>query len=226
MMAGPTADQWRRLMASLLDAYGAQNWWPGQSRFEIAVGAILVQNTNWTNAARAIARLKHRGFLEPAALLACSEDELRSTIRPSGIYRQKARRLRCFTTWLQHHGGFRAIGAWSTEQLRDSLLEVHGVGPETADCILLYALQRPVFVVDAYTLRILQRLVWFDAGQEVPDGLRASAAVTFGADVDFYNEFHALMVEHGKRVCRPRPLCSQCCLRAMCRSSPRASTPG
>jgi endonuclease-3 related protein len=223
MTAGLTADQLRRLMASLLDAHGAQNWWPGQSRFEIAVGAILVQNTSWTNAARAIARLTRRGLLQPAALLACSEDELRDTIRPAGIYRQKAYRLRCLALWLQRQGGFSAIAAWSSERLRDALLEVHGVGPETADCILLYALQRPVFIVDAYTLRILQRLGLYDANRATPDDLRASAAAAIGADVDFFNEFHALMVEHGKRVCRPRPLCSQCCLGATCRFATTAS---
>jgi endonuclease-3 related protein len=182
----------------------------------VAIGAVLVQSTSWTNAARAIGRLAERRLLRPAALLKVAAADLEDAIRPSGIYRQKARRLKAFAIWLQAQGGFEALECRDTASLRGALLGVHGIGPETADCILLYALQRPVFVVDAYAVRILQRLGLYRAGRGAAEGLRADARALIGPDVDFFNEFHALLVAHGKRLCRPVPECAPCALRAGC----------
>ena len=216
MTADLTDDRLRRLQAVLLEAYGPQHWWPGQSRFEISIGAILVQNTSWTNAARALARLEAQGLLHPAELLECDERVLMEAVRPSGIYRQKTRRVLVFTRWLCEQAGFDALARWDTARLRVSLLALHGIGPETADCILLYALGRPVFVVDAYTLRIFARLGLYDSKRDGPESLRNRVHACIGGDVPFFNEFHALMVEHGKQFCRPRPRCAQCVLQARC----------
>ncbi len=144
------------------DAWGPQHWWPGESVLEIMVGAVLTQNTAWSNVERAIANLKAAGTLSMQALLALPLDELAALIRPAGYFNVKARRLRALLEWVWEAGGVEALSGWTDEKLRSGLLGVHGVGPETADDILLYAFGRPVFVIDAYTRRILGRLGLID----------------------------------------------------------------
>ncbi|MCG5535103.1 endonuclease III domain-containing protein [Ectothiorhodospira mobilis] len=205
----------RRVFRLLSDHHGPMHWWPGETPFEVMVGAILTQNTAWSNVERAIAALKEAGPLEPAALLALPEGELAARIRPSGYYNVKARRLRAFCQWLLDAGGEPALRAHPTERLRPALLTVKGIGPETADDILLYALERPVFVVDAYTRRLFSRLGLAPA--DLPyEALRAGVESALGPDVPLFNELHALIVNHGKSVCRPRPRCGDCILRRDC----------
>lgn len=207
------AEAFRRLDG----AWGPQHWWPGESPLEIMVGAVLTQNTAWSNVERAIANLKAAGVLSLGAMLALPVDELAALIRPAGYFNVKARRLRALLEWVRYQGGVEALAGWADEALRAGLLGVHGVGPETADDILLYAFGRPVFVIDAYTRRILGRLGLVDpaAGYE---HLRAAIEAELGPDVPMYNQFHALLVAHGKDICRPRPRCAACVLKEDCPS--------
>lgn len=217
MRGGPLA-----LFERLYTAYGPQHWWPGDTPFEIMVGAILTQNTAWSNVERAIDALDRAGALEARPLLALPERELATLIRPAGYFNVKARRLRNYVHWYLAHGEHAGLDAWETAALRNGLLSVSGIGPETADDILLYAFGRPVFVVDAYTRRLVTRVGWFDddPGYE-PLRLwfeRRLGAAARGRDLAaLYNEYHALIVVHGKSLCRPRPLCSQCPLARVCR---------
>lgn len=200
----------------LFSAYGPQHWWPGETPFEIMVGAILTQNTAWSNVERAIANLRAAELLDPAAIVAVDLPTLATCLRPSGYFNVKADRLRAFCDWFLTQGGLDGLSAMETQQLRRALLSVKGVGAETADDILLYAFERPVFVVDAYTRRIFSRLglVPDDIGYEL---LRASFEQALVADVAQFNEYHALIVCHGKDFCRPKPRCDDCCLSANCR---------
>ena len=205
----------------LLTEYGPQHWWPADTPFEVMVGAILTQNTAWTNVERAIGRLREQAVLDPRALLAVDAGQLADWIRPAGYFNVKARRLRHFCHWYVDQGGYEALAAWADAPLREALLGVHGVGPETADDILLYAFERPVFVVDAYTRRLFARL------GHVPErigyeALRAHIESAPGlpgerqARVALFKEYHALIVAHAKGVCRPRPDCRGCRLRSRC----------
>ncbi|MFZ5537857.1 MAG: endonuclease III domain-containing protein [Pseudomonadota bacterium] len=197
------------------DAWGPQHWWPGESRLEVMVGAVLTQNTAWSNVERAVASLKAAGALSIEALLALSLDELAALIRPAGYFNVKARRLRALLEWVSAAGGEEALAQWSDDALRAGLLGVRGVGPETADDILLYAFERPVFVIDAYTRRILGRLGLVDPGTGY-EHLRAVIEAELPPDVPLYNQFHALLVAHGKEICRSRPRCAACVLRDGC----------
>ncbi|MDM7321836.1 MAG: endonuclease III domain-containing protein [Gammaproteobacteria bacterium] len=197
------------------EAWGPQHWWPGESVLEIMVGAVLTQNTAWSNVERAIANLKAAGALSMQALLALPLDELAALIRPAGYFNVKARRLRALLEWVSAAGGVEALSGWTDEKLRSGLLGVHGVGPETADDILLYAFERPVFVIDAYTRRILGRLGLIDPTMGY-EHLRAMIEAELSPDVPLFNQFHALLVAHGKAICRPRPRCTVCVLREGC----------
>jgi endonuclease-3 related protein len=208
----------RRLMAvyrRLHVAHGPQAWWPGDSAFEIMVGAVLTQNTAWSNVEKAIANLKAARALTPEVIVAAPHRRLAAWLRPSGYFNIKARRLRAFCQWLLRTGGARRIARWPTERLRHELLTVHGVGPETADDILLYAFHRPVFVIDAYTRRIFARLGLIDGGEDY-ESLRRLFETRLGPDVPLYNEYHALIVAHAKDICRPRPRCMHCRLQTLC----------
>jgi endonuclease-3 related protein len=196
---------------TLADHYGPRGWWPADSPFEVVVGAILTQNTAWTNVEKAIANLKQLGPLTPEALVRLPEKTLSNAIRPSGYYRRKTARLRNFLDLLaeKFHCRLDILFELPTEALREELLAVSGIGPETADSILLYAAARPVFVIDAYTIRILCRHQWLpeetsyaEAQQWVTDNLPE--------DVQIFNEFHALLVAVGKDFCRSRPKCPGC----------------
>ena len=178
---------------------------------------MLTQNTAWSNVERAIANLKAAHLLHPAAIVACPPDRLAAELRPAGYFNVKARRLASFCAYLQDAGGIEALEREETHVLRRALLAVHGIGPETADDILLYALERPVFVVDAYTRRLLQRLGLAN-GSEDYEAIRAGFERALGPVVSQFQEFHALIVRHAKQACRSRPRCAACCLRADCAS--------
>jgi endonuclease-3 related protein len=206
-----------QLYAALRDRYGLQNWWPGESSFEVAVGAILVQRTTWDNAARAIERLRDSHALTAAGVLGLSTDALGARIRPAGFYRAKARCLAGFCRWLLEVGGFTGLGERSTDAIRKELLALTGIGPETADCILLYALGRPVFVIDAYTRRVLVRTgLHANADRAGYEALRTWIETRLPRDAAMFNEYHALFVAHGKAVCRARPRCSDCTIAGAC----------
>jgi len=213
-----------RLHAALSRRFGPQRWWPGRSGYEIAAGAVLTQNTAWTNAAPAIAALRARRLLDPRRLIAVPETELGRVIRSAGTYRLKARRLRAFTRWLltRFGGRFRGLRRSPLGPLRTELLAVPGLGPETVDAILLYAANRPRFVADAYTRRVLarHRLIGRGAGYETA---RAFLEAHLPSDPALFNELHALFVAVGKTYCRSVPLCAGCPLRADLRGRRPAS---
>lgn len=206
------------VFSRLLKAYGPQHWWPGDGPFEIMVGAILTQNTAWSNVEKAIGCLKSEGLLDAGAIVAASQEKLAACLRSSGYFNIKAARLVNFCQWYVSSGGMKALQRKETAPLRRELLAVKGVGPETADDMLLYALARPVFVIDAYTRRIFSRY-GLVAGDEGYEELRAFFESSLAPDVALFNEYHALIVRHGKDICRPRPLCDACCLRRGCARS-------
>jgi endonuclease III related protein len=204
-----------RYYDALFQAHGPQQWWPGRTRFEVIVGAILTQNTSWTNVERAIANLRREKMLSPAAMEKVSTARLAGLIRSSGYFRQKAHKLKEFVRFLRrnYRGSLDKMFATPTDQLREQLLGVHGIGPETADSILLYAGQHKVFVVDAYTRRMLERhgLIHEKVTYEE---IRALFEQSLAPDTALYNEYHALIVHTGKHFCRTRrPDCEHCCLR-------------
>jgi endonuclease III related protein len=207
-MSRPTLQE---LYKRLFERYGPQGWWPGEGQFEIIVGAILTQNTNWGNVEKAIANLKAAGCLTPHALYAMDAGPLAELIRPAGYFNVKAQRLRQFLEWLfkQHDGDLDAVGQMSAERLREELLSIKGIGPETADSICLYAFAKPVFVVDAYTARILGRhgMIWPQAGYEE---IREYFEGGLNRNVQLFNELHALLVRLGKEHCKPKPICRGC----------------
>ena len=211
----------RKALGSIFDAlhacYGPQHWWPGDTPFEIMVGAVLTQNTAWSNVEKAIANLVARDMLDPGKIVSVRKDYLARWLKPSGYFNIKTRRLRHFCRWYLESGGYPALRRFSTDRLRNTLLSVHGIGPETADDILLYAFKRPVFVIDAYTRRLFSRLGMI-AGDEPYETLRLMIEQTLGPDVGLFNEYHALVVQHAKGVCRTRPVCDRCMLNACCPS--------
>jgi endonuclease III related protein len=197
---------------SLFTAFGPQHWWPGKTQFEVIVGAILTQNASWTNVERAISRLREAGLLSPRALGTFPLRRLEGLIRSSGYFRQKARKLKAFCEFLRTEYGdsLKRMFETPTIVLREKLLGVFGIGPETADSILLYAGDHPVFVVDAYTQRMLLRHGWTDENAKYDD-IRWMFEREFAGDVKRFNEFHALIVNTGKNFCRTHdPLCQQC----------------
>lgn len=199
---------------ALLGAYGRQGWWPARDRFEILVGAVLVQRTTWTSAARAVERLRAEGALTAQAILAHSD--LAQAIRTAGPHRIKAERLRSLCRWFVDAGGFSVLDGCDTPSLRRALLAQHGIGPETADVILLYAFERPRFVADAYALRILARYGMIETGSDY-EAVRAGIEAAGPDDAVFYNELHALLVAHARRHChKSAPDCAACPLNRRC----------
>ena len=196
--------------------FGPQHWWPGDTPFEIAVGAILTQNTNWGNVEKAVTNLKKENKLSVKALHAISRGELASLIRPAGYFNIKADRLKHFIDFLadQYNGSMKKMRAEELLPLRKKLLEVKGIGPETADSILLYALEKPVFVIDAYTKRILSRHKLVSEKAAYHD-LQNIFHENLPQDMKLFNEYHALIVMLGKDFCRPKPRCEGCPLQGL-----------
>jgi len=206
-----------RFFAVLLRRYGPQHWWPADTPFEVIVGAILTQSTAWTNVEKAIANLKRAGMLSARGLEALPEADLARLIRPSGYYNQKAKKLKVFLEYLRrrHRGSLARMFRLPASQLRGELLELHGIGEETADSILLYAGGRPAFVVDAYTRRIARRHGLIEASSSRHPASYHDIQALFERHLPrraaVYNEFHALLVETGKRHCfRRDPQCAGC----------------
>jgi endonuclease-3 related protein len=195
----------------LYDAFGPQHWWPGETLFEIVAGAILTQNTNWANVEKAIRNLKSAGYLTPEALYHLDISQLAEMIRPAGYYNIKAKRLKTFVNWLydNYDGEMPNLELVDTDQLRAELLAIKGIGRETADSILLYALGRPVFVVDAYTARIALRHKLIDPGADY-EQLRELFESNLSDDVRLFNEYHALLVRAGKEFCKTKAKCHDC----------------
>jgi endonuclease III related protein len=213
----PVREYYNQLSAAL----GPQHWWPAQTQFEIVVGAILTQNTSWTNVEQAIANLRSARMLRPLAMLKAATPRLARLIRPSGYFRQKAKKLKAFCKFLsaEYGGSVARMFRTPTAELREKLLGVFGIGPETADSILLYAGKHPVFVVDTYTKRILQRHGW--VGQKASyDEVQRLVVADFPGDAEHHNELHALFVQVGKNWCRKsQALCSACPLERFLKES-------
>lgn len=208
----------RQVYDALYRAYGPQHWWPGDTPFEVMVGAVLTQNTAWSNVEKAIANLKAHDALDPARIAHTPIATLAAWLKPSGYFNIKARRLQNLCAWYLAAGGLAPLQQMETPALRKALLSVNGVGPETADDMLLYAFERPVFVIDAYTRRLFFRLQLI-AGEESYEELRHYFEKGLGAttgNVPLFNEYHALIVVHAKNVCRTKPRCAACCLRRRC----------
>jgi endonuclease-3 related protein len=207
----------RLAFETLLEKFGPQNWWPGDSPFEIMVGAVLVQNTAWRNVEHAIGNLRDAGVMEPHWLYSLPPEELAELIRPAGYYQVKAKRLRNLLRFVveEYDGSLDAMFRTDVATLREELLAIHGIGPETADAILLYAGGLATFVVDTYTHRILARHGWigYDADyHEIKDHFESALP----ADAKLYNEYHALLVRVGKDYCRrAAPKCEACPLVGM-----------
>ena len=205
----------RELYERLLRHYGPQGWWPAETPFEVVVGAILTQNTAWRNVERAIDNLKRAGIVSPEDVLRAPPDVLRELIRPTGFYNQKLQRLRDVCKLIVEHGGLEELFSLPLDELRRTLLSVKGIGPETADAIILYAANKPTFVVDRYTHRLFTRLGLWN-GPYNYERLKRFVEERIPPNVDVYKEFHALIDEHSKRTCRKRPLCHACPLRDAC----------
>jgi len=202
----------RQFFAKMLVELGPQDWWPARTRLEIILGAILVQNTAWQNAALALKQLRQKGLLNLARLRGASRAEMESCVRPAGFFRQKTRTIQKFLTWLERncHGSLKTMFSLKTELARHQLLAIKGLGPETVDAILLYAGHRPVFVADNYTRRILARHEMVKSGADYAE-VQQFLHQHLPADPDIYNEYHALLVEVGKKYCkRTDPLCDKC----------------
>jgi len=204
----------------LLDTYRPQKWWPAEEPFEVMVGAILTQSVAWRNVEKAIVNLKIAEALSPQALRRLSLSDIATLIRPCIYYNVMARKLRSLANWLGEYcqDNLSKLFASNTDQLRQQLLSIWGIGEETADSIVLYAANKPVFVIDAYTRRIINRIGL------APDSNSYAAYQSLfmdnlPADAVLFNEYHALLVCLGKDVCRSRPLCQQCCLQNICRFS-------
>jgi len=212
-----TGEQLATIFFRLLEQFGPRFWWPAETPFEVCIGAILTQNTAWTNVEKAISALKNEGLLTIQGIEAIETPLLAELIRPSGYYNVKSVRIKGFVQWLrQHHSGSLEImfsGEW--RKLREELLTVAGIGPETCDSILLYAGEKPTFVVDAYTRRLFHRLGVL-RGDSGYDETRQMFMEHLPGDVQLFNEYHALIVQECKTFCRTRPLCGDCPLALCC----------
>lgn len=201
---------------ALLMAFGPQRWWPAGTRFEVIVGAILTQNTAWSNVEKAIKNLKEARLLTPESLFVLDTEKLASLIRPSGYFNIKAKRLKNFLSFLfqESEGSLNSLfGSSGPTNLRQSILSVNGIGPETADSILLYAGGRAEFVVDAYTRRVFSRHGFFPVNADY-DEVKALFMENLSREAGLFNEYHALIVRLGKDYCRPgKPLCNECPLK-------------
>lgn len=208
----PLSTSLKKTYKKLFTAFGHQHWWPGDTPFEVIVGAILTQNTAWTNVEKAIHNLRKAKLLNPKRLHNLSQAELAQHIRPAGYFNIKAKRLKYFLNYLfdDYGGNLKKMFKKRTDALRRELLQVNGIGPETADSILLYAGNHPIFVIDAYTKRIFSRHGIIPADADYHD-VQELFMRNLPHDVKLFNEYHALIVKTGKDFCRTKkPLCSKC----------------
>ncbi len=194
----------------LMEAYGPQGWWPAETPEEMAIGAILTQNTSWRNVERALENLRAAGLLDLERLSLAEEDLVAELVRPAGFFRQKASYLKALARECSELGGLEALLSMPTAEAREKLLKIRGIGLETADSILLYAGGHPIFVVDSYTVRLLSRLGWKVSPTARYEDLRLEIEGKLPRDVRIYQELHALVVVHCKSACRKRPLCDLC----------------
>ena len=211
----PLMEIYRRL----LDAYGPQGWWPAESQFEMIAGAILTQAAAWRNVELALGNLRSAGICGWSAVHALPADTLAELVRPSGYYNAKARKLKAFAAHVceGYDGDLDRMFAADTETLRRELLGIHGIGPETADDILVYAAGKASFVIDAYTIRILKRVGLEPVERDNYDGWQRLFHAGIPADAQVYNEFHALLDRHHKEACvKNNPRCGGCCLQDIC----------
>jgi len=201
------------IYAQLLETFGPQQWWPAQTQFEIIVGAILTQNTNWENVKKALTNLKRKKYLSPQAFRNISHSKLASLIKPAGYFNVKAKRLKSFVSFLfkEYEGYLHKMGKEDCLILRRKLLAVNGIGPETADSILLYAFDKPVFVVDSYTRRVLYRHNIIGPDEDYHT-IQTMFMRSLKRDMQMFNEYHALIVRLGKDYCKMKPRCEQCVL--------------
>ena len=201
----------------MLSRYGPQGWWPGGPGFEMMVGAVLTQAASWANVESAIANLRSAGALTPRAIRAIPQDELARLVHPSGYYNAKARKLKALAEYIgeRFDDDLDAMAHEDVDTLRNDLLGVYGIGEETADDILLYAMGKPSFVVDAYTRRLFWRLGLAPAKGSYA-GYRAPFMQHLPKDQRLFGEYHALVVRHGKEVCKKEPVCEGCCLLEVC----------
>ena len=203
----------------LLDAYGPQGWWPASSRFEMIAGAILTQAAAWRNVERALDNLRSSGIGSWPAVQALPLEDLAELVRPSGYYNAKARKLKAFAAHVceAYHSDLDHMFAADTDTVRAELLSIHGIGPETADDILVYAAGKPSFVIDAYTIRILKRVGMGPVGRDNYDGWQRLFHNNLPPDVAIFNEYHALLDRHHKEACtKNAPRCHGCCLLDLC----------
>jgi endonuclease III related protein len=198
----------------LYQTYGPQHWWPAEKRFEMNIGAILTQSASWANAAKAIANLKTAGKLSPEALRETPEAELAQLVRPSGYFNVKARKIKAFVEWLgkNYNDNLYRLYKLNIDELRKELLSIYGVGEETADSIILYSAYKPIFVTDAYTRRLIDRLGLTPHPNKYSDYQKLFMS-SLPHETQLFNEYHALIVRHAKEACRKNPACENCCLK-------------
>ena len=202
------------LFHQLQAEHGNLRWWPADTPFEVALGAILTQATAWRNVEKALDNLKTAEVFTPEQIHAITQEELEQLLRPSGYFRMKTKKVRAFVAHIIERP-MQVMFQQDVPELRTELLSIYGVGPETADSIILYAAEKPSFVVDTYTYRLLSRLGWVE-GNFHYERLRALFMDNLPHDVDLFNEYHALIVRHGARVCKKTPDCQACCLQSLC----------
>lgn len=211
-------DLFVKIYNRLYQFFGPRGWWPAEAPFEVMVGAVLTQNTSWANVEKAILNLKREKLLTPQRLNKVKLARLAKHIRPAGYFNVKAKRLKSLVGFLfkEYKGNLKRMRGEDIGTLRVKLLAVHGIGPETCDSILLYALDKPVFVIDAYTKRIFSRCGI--TKEDVPyEDLQSIFTGNLPENAKLYNEYHALIVQLGKDVCRKKPRCGVCCIRALCK---------
>ncbi len=211
-----------KIYRTLYQAYGPRHWWPGETPFEVMMGAILTQNTSWRNVEKAIQKLKGKGVLNPEGIYRLKKSQLAPLIKSSGYFRIKADRLKSFVNFLfeEYDGDIKKMGRERLIELREKLLGVKGIGPETADSILLYGLKKTIFVIDAYTRRILSRHGMI-AGNASYKEVQRLFMDHLPLDEKLFNEYHALLVHLGKTVCKKIPRCDICPIKGIAQSAKR-----
>lgn len=203
----------------LYEFWGPQHWWPAETKFEMVIGAILAQNISWNSVEKAICNLKRANILSIEGILQTSDEKLSELIKPAGYYNQKAKRLKEFCNFLKRefNSDLEKLFALDISSLRQVLLSQKGIGFETADSIILYGAEKPIFVVDSYTKRLFYRLGLIESEKISYNDLQAIIMANLTPQTKFFNEFHALIVKHCKEICKSKkPICNKCCLRLIC----------